>query len=102
MAQPGSRGGRQAWRRWCRGDDATDVLPASTVGRVYWDLEGVFADKETIVVAQQPPRHWVLRDLTLVGEITYPFSVAGPPRSAGEGSWYTVSEDRTAVHIWTL
>ncbi|MEU4291803.1 hypothetical protein AB0E63_26550 [Kribbella sp. NPDC026596] len=85
--------------------DATGVLPASTDGRVYWDLEGAFADEETIIAAdaaQRRPRHWVLHDLTLDDEITYPFRVAGPPRSAGEGSWFTLSEDRTAVHVWTL
>ncbi|GHF21322.1 hypothetical protein GCM10017786_64100 [Amycolatopsis deserti] len=49
-----------------------------------------------------PARHWLLHDLTLRGEITYPFPVTGPPRPAGEGTWYTLAEDGTAVRFWTL
>ncbi|MFB7222257.1 hypothetical protein [Streptomyces sp. NPDC056227] len=38
--------------------------------------------------------------MSLRGEITYPFPVSGPARSAGNGTWYTVSEDRTSLHLW--
>ncbi|WP_406039912.1 hypothetical protein OG799_29945 [Micromonospora sp. NBC_00898] len=41
-----------------------------------------------------------MRGMTLRGEISYPFPVSGPPRSAGDGTWYTVSEDRTSLHLW--
>ncbi len=38
--------------------------------------------------------------MRLRGEVAYPFPVSGPPRSAGGGTWYTVSRDRTSVHLW--
>ncbi|MEU5789764.1 hypothetical protein ABZ754_18785 [Micromonospora purpureochromogenes] len=37
--------------------------------------------------------------MTLRREMSNPFPVSGPPRSAGDGAWYTVSEDRTSLHL---
>ncbi len=77
--------------------------------RVYWDRDAAFVDEDTIVVGTSEcdarhgtARHWLVDvpGMTLRGEISYPFRVSGPARSAGDGAWYTVSEDRTAVHLW--
>jgi hypothetical protein len=86
--------------------------PANTGGdRVYWDFEAAFVDEDTVVAGTSEcearygtARHWLVdvRGMTLRGEISYPFPVAGPARSAGDGTWYTVSEDRTSLHLWQL
>ncbi|MFD4253663.1 hypothetical protein ACFWQL_28345 [Amycolatopsis thermoflava] len=85
--------------------DATGTLPPGAGSRVYWDLEAAFADESTVIVAgagNHPARHWLLRDLTPRGEVTYPFPVTGPPRPAGDGAWYTVAEDGASVHLWAF
>ncbi|GGZ24329.1 hypothetical protein GCM10010300_79800 [Streptomyces olivaceoviridis] len=80
-------------------------------GRVYWDFEAAFADEDTIVAGTSgsdgghgPARHWLVdtAGMTLRGGITYPHPVAGPVGAAGDGAWYTVSEDRRSVHVWAL
>jgi hypothetical protein len=79
--------------------------------RVYWDYEAAFVAEDTIIAGTSEcdtgsgtPRHWVVdaRGMTLQGEVVYPFPVFGPARSAGDGIWYTVSEDGAAVHLWQL
>ncbi|SEL54061.1 hypothetical protein [Streptacidiphilus jiangxiensis] len=79
--------------------------------RVYWDYDAAFVDENTIVAGTSEcdaphgtARHWLVdvQEMTLRGEISYPFLVSGPARSAGDGAWYTVSKDRTAVHLWKL
>lgn len=93
--------------------DAQGTVPAqpgNTGGdRVYWDYEAAFVDENNIVAGTSEcdarygtARHWLVdvRGMTLRGEISYPFPVSGPPRSAGDGTWYTVSEDRTSLHLW--
>ncbi|KUL29302.1 hypothetical protein ADL15_28640 [Actinoplanes awajinensis subsp. mycoplanecinus] len=95
--------------------DAADAVPAHPLntrgGRVYWDVDAAFLDAETIVAGTAesdaphgPGRHWVVdaRELTLRGEVGYPIAVVGPARPAGSGAWYTVTEDRTTVHLWQL
>lgn len=84
--------------------------PRSTgEARVYWDYDGAFVDENTIVAGTSEcdarfgtARHWLVdvHAMTLRGEISYPFPVSGPARSAGDGAWYTVSKDRTSVHLW--
>ncbi|MFE7390715.1 hypothetical protein [Streptomyces sp. NPDC057582] len=77
--------------------------------RLYWDFEAAFADEDTVVAGTAQcdkeygtVRHWLVdvRGMSLRGEITYPFPVSGPARSAGNGTWYTVSEDGTSLHLW--
>ncbi|MEU3497636.1 hypothetical protein ABZ747_29605 [Kitasatospora cineracea] len=77
--------------------------------RVYWDHDAAFVDDDTIVAGTSEcdarygtARHWLVdaRGMTLRGEISYPFPVSGPARSAGNGAWYTVSKDRRSVHLW--
>ncbi|MFC3572799.1 hypothetical protein ACFOZ0_05800 [Streptomyces yaanensis] len=95
--------------------DAKDTVSAhpSSTGRerVYWDYEGAFVDEDTVVAGTSEcdarygtVRHWLVdvRGMTLRGEILYPFPVSGPARSAGDGTWYTVSKDSRSVHLWQL
>ncbi|MEV4446543.1 hypothetical protein [Streptomyces mirabilis] len=95
--------------------EAKDTVPAhprsTGEDRVYWDYKAVFVDEDTIVVGTSEcdarygtVRHWLVdvRGMTLGGQILYPFPVSGPARSAGDGTWYTVSKDRTSVHLWRL
>jgi hypothetical protein len=79
--------------------------------RVYWDYDAAFVDEDTIVASTSEcdarygtARHWLVdvHGATLRGEISYPFYVSGPARPAGDGAWYTVSKDRTSVHLWKL
>ncbi|UYQ64384.1 hypothetical protein [Streptomyces peucetius] len=80
-------------------------------GRVHWDHEAAFVDEDTVVAgtsecdaAHGTARHWLVdaRTMSLRGRIAYPFAVAGPARSAGGGSWYTVSGDGTSLCLWDL
>lgn len=80
-------------------------------GRVYWDYEAAFLYEDTIIAGTSECdapygtiRHWVVnaRQMSLSTEITYPFPVWGPPRSAGDGVWYTVSKEGAEVHLWQL
>ncbi|MFB7273594.1 hypothetical protein [Streptomyces sp. NPDC056244] len=93
--------------------DAQGTVPAHPAStgedRVYWDYEGAFIDDDTIIAGTSEcdarygtARHWRVdtRGMTLRGEVSYPFPVSGPPRSAGDGTWFTVSEDRGALHLW--
>lgn len=91
-------------------EDNVPEHPGSTGGdRVHWDYDAAFVDEETVVAGTSEcdarhgtVRHWLVdpRGMTLRGEIVYPFPVTGPARTAGNGTWYTVSEDRTTVHLW--
>lgn len=93
-------------------DGSVPQHPESSGGdRVYWDFEGAFVDEDTVVAGTSgsdsgysTARHWLVdaRTMTLRGRISYPFPVSGPARSAGDGAWYTVAADRTAVHLWRL
>jgi hypothetical protein len=77
---------------------------------LYWDFEAAFVDEDTIVASttlSDPAgagRHWIVdaRRMTLRDEVVYPFPIAGPARSAGDGVWYTMSEDEAFVHLWQL
>ncbi|WP_089010004.1 hypothetical protein [Micromonospora viridifaciens] len=77
--------------------------------RVRWDYEAAaFPYDDTAVVGTEDypegPRHWLVdpRTMALHGQVAYPFPVSGPPRSAGQGAWYTVSADQTCLHLWNL
>jgi hypothetical protein len=93
-------------------DGAVPQHPDSAGGdRVYWDLEGAFTGEDAMVAGTSgcdagysTVRHWLVdaAEMTLRGEVSYPFPVAGPARSAGDGTWFTVSADRTTVHLWRL
>ncbi|MEU6037593.1 hypothetical protein ABZ801_19500 [Actinomadura sp. NPDC047616] len=86
--------------------------PGNTGGdRVYWDYEAAFVDEDTVVAGTSEcdapygtARHWLVdvRGMTLRGEISYPFPVSGRPRTADNGTWYTVSADRTSLQLWRL
>lgn len=76
-----------------------------------WDYECGFLDEDTLVAGTAESdeeyggaRHWLLdaHHLTVTGEIAYPFPPSGAPNALGDGTWTTLSEDRTAVHLWTL
>ncbi|MFI8952397.1 hypothetical protein ACIGO6_38715 [Streptomyces sp. NPDC053750] len=90
-------------------DEAVPLPARSDDDRVRWDYEAAaFPDDDTAMVGTEDtaegPRHWFVdpRTMALRGRIAYPFPVSGPPRSAGEGAWYTVSKDRTTLHLWNL
>ncbi|GAA3184744.1 hypothetical protein GCM10010486_61500 [Nonomuraea roseoviolacea subsp. carminata] len=102
-----------------RGEDGTELrrldadaaVPPVSSGdgdRVRWDHEAAFPYDEVAVVGTEchaeTPRHWLVdrRTMALRGRVVYPFPVSGSPRSAGEGAWYTISEDRTTLHLWRL
>ncbi|WP_199550097.1 hypothetical protein [Streptomyces sp. N35] len=92
--------------------DAADAVPElGTGGRVYWDFEASFTDEDTVVAGTTasdaghgPARHWLVGtdDMAVRARISYPQPVSGPVRPAGEGTWYTVSEDGSAVSVWEL
>ncbi|MFB7114301.1 hypothetical protein ACFCYR_36125, partial [Streptomyces sp. NPDC056291] len=90
-------------------DEAVPLPASSDDDRVRWDYEAAaFPYDDTAVVGSEDsaedPSHWLVDPRTMVvrGRIAYPFSVAGPPRSAGQGAWYTVSKDQTTLHLWNL
>ncbi|MFE6334330.1 hypothetical protein ACFVOK_14085 [Streptomyces sp. NPDC057798] len=87
------------------------VPPCPQGGRVYWDFDAAFTGETTVVAGTSgsdagygPGRHWLvdIDDMALRARISYPQPVHGPVQAAGEGAWYTVSEDRTAVLVWEL
>lgn len=92
--------------------DAANAVPThprnAADDRVHWDFEAAFVDEDTVVVgtsecdAPHAARHWLVdvREMTLLGELSYPEPVRGPVRAAGGGSWYTVSADGTTVQLW--
>ncbi|MER7080947.1 hypothetical protein [Saccharopolyspora kobensis] len=88
--------------------NAAEAVPESGDDRVCWDYEAAFPTDDAIIAGTGydtgAPRHWLVdaRTLTLRGQIAYPFPAAGSPRPAGRGTWYTVAEDRTALHLWSL
>ncbi|MFJ2581779.1 hypothetical protein [Kitasatospora aureofaciens] len=95
--------------------DAADTVPAhprnTGEDRVYWDYDAAFVDEDTVVAGTSEcdarhgsVRHWLVdvQGMTLRGEISYPAPVSGPARAAGGGMWYTISGDRTSVHLWEL
>ncbi|MFB7668528.1 hypothetical protein ACFC1R_32170 [Kitasatospora sp. NPDC056138] len=95
--------------------DAQDTVPAhpgsTGESRTYWDFDAAFVDEDTLVAGTSEcdaeygtARHWLVdvHGMTLRGEISYPVPVSGPARGAGGGTWYTISEDGTSVHLWEL
>lgn len=89
--------------------DAEATAPTETSDeRARWDYQAAFPWDDAAVVGTEGPavtsRHWLvdLAATTVRGPIIYPFPVAGPARSAGAGTWYTASQDATAIHLWKL
>ncbi|MER7172560.1 hypothetical protein [Streptomyces mesophilus] len=92
--------------------DAADAVPAQSAGRrVYWDFAAAFMAENTVVAGtsgsdagQGPARHWLVGtdDMTLRAHISYPQPVSGPVGPAGDGTWYTVSEDGSTLSVWEL
>ncbi|HTJ37779.1 MAG TPA: hypothetical protein VL738_31485 [Dactylosporangium sp.] len=91
--------------------DAAEAVPSASSDddRARWDYEAAaFPYDDTAVVGTEDyvenPRHWLAdaRTMALRGQVAYPFPVSGPPRSAGQGVWYTISKDRTTLHLWSL
>ncbi|MGW1680017.1 hypothetical protein [Saccharopolyspora sp. NPDC002376] len=86
--------------------DAVPPAPGDDMAR--WDYEGAYPYENGAVVGTEGhaenPRHWLVdpRDLAVRGMIAYPGPVVGSPRSAGPGRWYTLTEDATALHVWSL
>ncbi|WP_026413491.1 hypothetical protein [Actinomadura oligospora] len=76
--------------------------------RVWWDFEGAMPDDGLAIVGTEHPtdlpRHWLvgLDTMTVRGRVRYPRPVSGSPRPAGKEAWWTLSADRTAVHLWSL
>ncbi|MEV0899248.1 hypothetical protein [Actinoplanes sp. NPDC049802] len=79
--------------------------------RRLWDYEGAFVDDDIVIAGTTESdlefgdsRHWLIdtRDMSLLAEASYPLPIDGPPRPAGDGTWYTVSWDGTAVLLWSL
>ncbi|MFF9915666.1 hypothetical protein [Streptomyces sp. NPDC013457] len=76
-----------------------------------WDLEAAFLDEGTVIAGTSgsnashgEARYWLIGtdDMELVAPIGYPQVVTGSARSAGDGAWYTVSEDGAIVYVWEL
>jgi hypothetical protein len=92
--------------------DAVDAVPEYTDGdNACWDLEAAFVDEGAVIagtsesdVDHGEARHWLVGtdDMELLAQVEYPQPVAGAPRSAGDGAWYTVSEDGASVYVWEL
>ncbi|MGW1880998.1 hypothetical protein [Streptomyces sp. NPDC001970] len=86
--------------------DAVSPLPGDDMAR--WHYEAAFPYEDGAVVGTEDyadvPRHWLVdpRTMSVGGPVAYPFPISGSPRSAGEGTWYTVSRDRTSLHLWEL
>ncbi|WP_312870172.1 hypothetical protein [Streptomyces himalayensis] len=97
--------GMELWRL-----NAEEAVPPPSIqdDRVCWDYEAAFPYDDTAVVGTEyhaeVPRHWLVhpRTTALGGRIAYPLPVSGSPRSAGQGAWYTVSKDKTTLHLWQL
>ncbi|MFE5208130.1 hypothetical protein [Streptomyces sp. NPDC056600] len=89
-------------------DDA--VPPAPGEDQVWWGYQAAFPYDDAAVVGSEVhgeaaiPRHWLLDPsaMTVRGPVSYPFTVHGSPLGAGPGQWCTVSEDRSAIHLWAL
>ncbi|GIF36641.1 hypothetical protein [Actinoplanes xinjiangensis] len=95
--------------------DAADAVPKhplnSDDGRTYWDFEAAFLDGAAVIAGTSEcdarygqGRHWLVNttEMRLEDEIDYPFSITGPPRSAGGNLWYTLSRERDQIHFWEL
>ncbi|MFJ3224736.1 hypothetical protein ACIPJS_15485 [Streptomyces sp. NPDC086783] len=76
-----------------------------------FDYEGGFLDEDTLLVGTVESdeefgagRHWLVdaTRMRLTGRVGYPVEVSGLPRALGDGTWYTVSEDENALHVWAL
>jgi hypothetical protein len=86
--------------------DAVSPLPDDDEAR--WHFQAAFPYEDGAVAASEDyadvPRHWLVdpRTMSMSGAVTYPFPVSGGPCSAGPGTWYTVSKDQTALHLWSL
>jgi energy-coupling factor transporter ATP-binding protein EcfA2 len=72
---------------------------------------GGFLDEHTVIAGTSEAdeeygagRHWLVdvRDMRLLGEITYPFPISGVPGPLADGSWYTVAEDTKELQVWRL
>jgi hypothetical protein len=89
----------------------SDAEPENDEAYAYWDWAGGFLDESRIIGATSEcdeewgeGRHWLIdaaRDYQ-PEQITYPSPISGEPTSLGNGMWYTHSQDRHALHVWTL
>ncbi len=88
-----------------------EAEPDNDEAEVFFDYEGGFLNEDTAVVGTAESdeefgagRHWLidLTGMSVAGQLTYPFPVAGLPRALGDGTWYTASQTENAIHVWTL
>ncbi|MFE2711874.1 hypothetical protein ACFXKI_07730 [Streptomyces mirabilis] len=98
--------------------DAEEVIPDHPAlhpdndePEVRWDYYGGFLDEHTVIAGTSEAdeeygagRHWLVdvRDMRLLGEVTYPFPTSGVPNTLGDGSWYTIAEDTKELQVWRL
>ncbi|MCX4433738.1 MULTISPECIES: hypothetical protein [Streptomyces] len=98
--------------------DAEEVIPDHPAlhpdndePEVRWDYYGGFLDEHTVIAGTSEAdeeygagRHWLVdvRDMRLLGEVTYPFPTSGVPGTLGDGSWYTIAEDTKELQMWRL
>ncbi|MFF7599685.1 hypothetical protein [Streptomyces mirabilis] len=98
--------------------DAEEVIPEHPAldpdddePEVHWDYYGGFLDEHTVIAGTTEAdeeygtgRHWLVdvRDMRLLGEVTYPFPTSGVPNTLGDGSWYTIAEDTRELQVWRL
>ncbi|MCX5090148.1 hypothetical protein OOK36_14780 [Streptomyces sp. NBC_00365] len=98
--------------------DAEEVIPDHPAlhpdddePEVRWDYYGGFLDEHTVIAGTSEAdeeygagRHWLVdvRDMRLLGEVTYPLPISGVPGTLGDGSWYTIAEDTKELQVWRL
>lgn len=76
-----------------------------------WDYYAGYIDDDTVLAATTDTdeeygagRHWIVdaREMSLRGEVRYPFPNTGRTIPLGDGTWLTVEEDGSAVHQWRV
>ncbi|MGE7437376.1 hypothetical protein [Kitasatospora sp. NPDC001175] len=88
-----------------------DADPEGEPDELRWDYECGFLDDDTVIAGTAEydeefgaVRHWLVdaARMRTIGQVDYPFPISAAPRALGDGTWYTLTEDGDALHLWTL
>lgn len=88
-----------------------DAEPDNDEYQPFWDWAGGFVDESTLIGSTVESdeewgagRHWLIDTSQARGlaRLDYPFPVSCQPTTVGDGTWYTLSDSRDAVHMWAL